>query len=632
MRLSRTTMAVLLASVLAPAALAPPAVAQRTAQSPGLSSFANDGELRSFLRLLARSREQGPQVFPPPAAPPPPPPPPAAPMAEGIVVTGARAAPAGITNTQVAGVDEGGIVKLSGETLVVLRRGRLFTISLAGGRMRPIASIDAYPPGVDGSGDWYDEMLLSGDRVIVVGYSYARGGTEVNRFRLGADGSLRFEDSTQLRSNDYYSSRNYASRLIGSTLIYYTPLGLDGTDGDPMVALPAIRRWQPGRPGGGWQRIVGAQRVFVPARLRRARDANIDTIHSVTRCDLAAPTISCAATAVFGSSSRSFFVSTNAIYVWTAHLFDSPRAGASNALLYRIPIDGRTRPQAVAVSGAPIDQFSFSPDEARGALNVVVRSDGEGDGMWRPERGDSAVALLRLPMRAFGDGSGEAMRDRYQLLPAIDSYPIQNRFVGDHLLLGADGTRQLTTVGVGDRRVTQLPLPHDVGRLDIMGRDAIVVGDDPRGLGFSTIALGAQPRRTDTFVLPAAREGEARSHAFFFRPDSADGRTGLVGLPVARSVSQGTRYLGPSSALQFLARASGRLADAGELQARGTAPEGNADGCKASCVDWYGNARPIFWNGRVFALMGYELVEGSTRDRRIREVARVDFTPRRPSR
>src|SRR5436190_7643256 len=33
-----------------------------------------------------------------------------------------------VTNTQEAGVDEGGIVKLHGDHLVVLRRGRLFTI------------------------------------------------------------------------------------------------------------------------------------------------------------------------------------------------------------------------------------------------------------------------------------------------------------------------------------------------------------------------------------------------------------------------------------------------------------------------------------------------------------------------
>ena len=49
---------------------------------------------------------------------------------------GAAAEP-GITNTQEAGVDEGGIVKMRGDILVILRRGRLFTVST--GRRRDAA-------------------------------------------------------------------------------------------------------------------------------------------------------------------------------------------------------------------------------------------------------------------------------------------------------------------------------------------------------------------------------------------------------------------------------------------------------------------------------------------------------------
>jgi hypothetical protein len=44
-------------------------------------------------------------------------------------------------------------------------------------------------------------------------------------------------------------------------------------------------------------------------------------------------------------------------------------------------------------------------------------------------------------------------------------------------------------------------------------------------------------------------------------------------------------------------------------------------------VDWYGNARPIFLGGRVFALLGYELVEGTIRGARLEEIGRADFTP-----
>ena len=52
-----------------------------------------------------------------------------------------------------------------------------------------------------------------------------------------------------------------------------------------------------------------------------------------------------------------------------------------------------------------------------------------------------------------------------------------------------------------------------------------------------------------------------------------------------------------------------------------------ADNCRASCVDWYGNARPLFFQGRMFALLGYEIVEGEVAAGRIREKRRVSFAP-----
>src|ERR1044072_7360698 len=51
-----------------------------------------------------------------------------------------------ITNVQHAGVDEGGIVKVHGNHLVVLRRGRLFTIAINDGELNPVSAIDAFGP------------------------------------------------------------------------------------------------------------------------------------------------------------------------------------------------------------------------------------------------------------------------------------------------------------------------------------------------------------------------------------------------------------------------------------------------------------------------------------------------------
>ena len=119
-----------------------------------------------------------------------------------------------VTNTQHAGVDEGGIVKVNGDHLVILRRGRLFTIAINGRELKPISSVDAFGPGIDPKGSWYDEMLISDNTVVVIGYSYDRGGTEVGLFDISSDGQLSYRSTYHLRSNDYYSSRNYASRLI----------------------------------------------------------------------------------------------------------------------------------------------------------------------------------------------------------------------------------------------------------------------------------------------------------------------------------------------------------------------------------------------------------------------------------
>jgi hypothetical protein len=44
-----------------------------------------------------------------------------------------------------------------------------------------------------------------------------------------------------------------------------------------------------------------------------------------------------------------------------------------------------------------------------------------------------------------------------------------------------------------------------------------------------------------------------------------------------------------------------------------------------SCVDWYGNARPIFTGRRYLALLNSELVEGKLAGGTIQEVRRLDL-------
>ena len=632
------------------------AVAQSSASAArhrpqgSLTAFRSDAELRAYLEQL-RETAPPPVPVPVPAMPvyaPPAPgsaqsPQPSGPAAspaeavgEDLVLTASRVPEPGITNNQEAGVDEGGIVKMHGRHLVILRRGRLFTVSLANGGLQPIDSINAFPPGVSGRGDWYDEMLVADNRVIVIGYSYARGGTEVNRFRIGDDGRLRFEDAYHLRSNDYYSSRNYASRLIGDRLIVYTPLELDW-DEDPLEALPGVRRWRPDDPDGPFRRIAGARQIYKPPTRASGREIEIDTLHTLMDCDVTAPTLACSAVGVLGPESRTFYVSGNAVYLWTADdWYDDDSQGVA-AFMYRLPLR-QGRPSAIGVEGVPVDQFSFREDAVEGMINVLVRSEGGGDAMWQPEVAEGDIALLRLPIRAFGDGSRSAPRARYRPLPklAASEWNFHNRFVGDHLLYGggpfgetSDGA-PLVVVPLDGGPIISLTVNHAVERLEPIGRDGLVVGASDDGLGFTAIELDrAEPRVGDLFELPEAAEGETRSHAFFFSPETTDGSSGLLGLPIARSVDPAyQRFFGSAAAMLFLHRDNRRFVHAGELAAevRGVVD----DACQASCVDWYGNARPIFLGDRVFALLGYELVEGRRDDHRIVERRRTNFAPDAP--
>ncbi|HKB69026.1 MAG TPA: beta-propeller domain-containing protein [Pyrinomonadaceae bacterium] len=354
-----------------------------------------------------------------------------------------------ITNTQQAGVDEGGIVKLHGDHLVVLRRGRLFTVKISDGALEPISSVDAFGPEINPNSTWYDEMLVSDDTVAVIGYSYERGGTEVGLFHIDDFGKLAYRSTYHLRSNDYYSSRNYASRLIGSKLIFYTPVYLGVGAEDPFQTFPAVRKWHKDAKPEEFQRIVSASRVYRPEHEFAA--ASGTALHTVTVCDLANGGFACNATAVLGPPGRVFYVSENSVYVWVSDWMRRGREMRADSMLYRMPLDG-SEPSALGVSGSPVDQFSFLESEDN-HLNVLVRSD---------------------------------------------------------LFLRNDG-------------------------------------------------------------------------------------------------------------LHF--------EEAGELAAR--SDRAVDDACRASCVDWYGNARPLFFGGRVLALLGYEIVEGKVDDGRTRELRRVSYAPHR---
>jgi hypothetical protein len=684
------------AALLGPAAAAaapePRTEAERVAAAwvqDELRPFADESEFRRYMRDVTRAaRARGRWWARRPN-----------PGEDYIVVTGSRivARNASITNVQEPGVDEGDVVKQIGRFLIVLQDGRLFSIDTAeggsaAGRLALADRINVYRRALTGDeegDDWYDELLVRGDRMVVTGYSYDRDVSELSVFRLTGDGRFEREGAFEIPSNDYYSRRNYATRLVGDNLLVYTPLDIS-TQRAPR--FPTVRRIEPGADGG---RRGEARRLLDYRNLYGPLAPTLDpTIHSVSICPLgpasAGRNLSCRTRGFIGPGALSFYVAPTHVYFWIGPDYEMSRdrpmqddcpAGhraahrdAEEAIAYRIPITPGD-PQAVRVRGAPFDQFSF--DEEGGALRAFVRW--ESQRCDRPGEDHAQVSYVSLPLSRFSRFAQEAPQSDYALLPPTQSSEVANRFTASHLAYAPIGEMQFERDADGDRiyetarplrselvvvplarpaEARRLRLDHNVRRLEVLGNGLLAAGHSAAqedGFSLSLIDVaGVQPRVGSSLELPRTSGGEGRSHAFnlLLRSDGS----GLFGLPtVVETVDPARRaelawWSVPSDLSFFALDARGGMQPAGRLassmpsyRSDGDADvdEHMADGepdpdqvpgysCEVSCVDWYGNSRPIFTDGRIFGLSGTELIEGRLENGRIAEVQRLDFARARP--
>jgi len=646
--------AIAIAAVVAVAAQRPEPSALFDAEGPQLRRFKSDEAFARYLRALpdrmAVMNESADMAMPMAA-----PPPPSEPAAAAQAGVAAEPGNPEITNNQTIGVDEGGIVKQIGRHLIVLQDGRLFSADLGNGAGAPLSladRIDVYRSPANAA-SWYDEMLVLGDRILVTAYNYREQASEITVIRMDAQGRLRREGRFLLSSSDYYSTENYATRLVGDTLVFYAPQALETRDSRGNFQWPRIRRADGDGDADSGEALLGATDVYAPPG-----EVEWPVLHTVSVCPLRGE-MDCRTTAFIGPAMREFYVSPTDAFLWigapdglpwsidygnqarTCPAGQYDQGGSQPALLYRLPLDGGPI-GAVAVAGNPADQFAF--DSRDGRLRALLQRPAAGC----VKHGDAqaALALLDLPLSAFSGRIRRVADHAYAGLPPIEGGALENRFVGDWLVYGgrtgsssapAAQTRPaestLFVVPLGRPAATvRLRLPHNAIRIERAGSDAVVTGyRDAGGLSLSYVSLAGGPRIASTALLPRRFESEGRSHAFnaWVRGDGS----GLIGLPTTLRIWRSGRGWSNSDAseLSFVAIAPDKaLAPAGALGISARRRQ-SAYRCEVSCVDWYGNSRPIFTGGRVFALMGTDLVEGRLAGGRIGEVGRLDLTgsPRR---
>lgn len=566
-----------------------------------------------------------------------------------------------ITNTQVATVDEGDIVKLIGEYLLVLQDGRIFAVHFPS--MRLTDRQDVYRKTEDGDpigADWYDEMLVQGDQIIVTAYSYEDDASEITVMRLDQEtGRIEPRGVFLISSEDYYDVDNYATRLVGDRLIIYTPYKAD--DLVSRRNRPVIRRWTNSEDfyddEGQGRQILDVRNIFRPVF-----GVSEAWVHAISVCPLGNVIdrgLRCETTGFMGGDVAEMYVTSDAAYLWMSALsydewaYDDCEAGTPPpefgevppAAIYRMPI-GRGEVEVMGARGMPIDQFGMDATATRfrGLAHFYRYA-------CRDHDIERSFALLNARQSRFRDRYVSARESEFERLPGLFAGGVENRFAGDMLvyggrqrysrqpnrgqsLIGMSTVLHAVPVSEPDAR-QEIGIGHSLIRLERMGDDAVIATGYANGDGLRVSYVGLDAENADNSGIRSSAflfgryESESRSHAFN-ATYTVEG-DGMLGIPTIlnRENSDGYWWYSDVSDLSFLAfDTTGILADAGVIIATPEDDVKTAEGyeCEISCIDWYGNARPIFLGGKVYGLMATELVEAEVVDGIVTERRRVDLT------
>lgn len=562
-----------------------------------------------------------------------------------IIVTARRTEEKSITNNQEKNVDEGDIVKLSGDNLFVLRHGELFSVKLdQGGHHSMVLQDHKKVVGQMKDHDaWYDEMLVYGNKVLILGYSYELRSTELIFFKFDELGTLSYEKTYILKSSDYFDMSNYAIRQIGNKIIFYNPYYLYVSGkldaykeyvASAFLPLKAIR-YQAGSDIGKEIILSRTRKWYKPIE-----DPDFPVVNNIVQCALDTPEFTCDVTSILNSGGANFYVSANAFYLWSndeAHAFNVQQLSDSgfekfvssgnweswrndrSSYLYRIDHESGQVGVAQVKGGVSENQFQFS--ESEGNLFAVVTIEPEQDG--KTSTLMPGIYGLRVNGSDFQQELHEVSDTAYQLITSSSDSPTC-RFSNGYALVS------ISTYGdqhQPDKNETYAwnQLTNEVSTLQSeffiysfhpVGGAMVALGETNKGdLAIQTYGLGSVPRLIDKKILDNTSAVETRSHGFNSANINGDN---LFGVPVLTGdKKQRTAYFNQDSLLPtnmnfYQLSSSGFLSDAGVI--KGGDIQKSAKACEASCVDWYGAARPFFIGERIYSLMGYELVEGVYRN------------------
>jgi hypothetical protein len=501
-------------------------------------------------------------------------------------------------------VQEATVVKRIGNHLAILHRQRLFTIAIGAGTLRQVDVIEARTSESEAFDRTdYQELLVIGDRLVLTG-SAGDGTVEIASFRMDASGGLHPEGAWLLLSPSACIGPSYHARAIGKKLVIFSSHEMDATD-EVDALMPGLTRWPMEEPR--YRPTATPRDVY---RRRLAGDAGEgNVLHTVSVCEFGSRTLNCQSTALIGVHATAH-VSKEALYLMSESALDPD---APQGILYRVPYDG-SEPSRTLVAGAVRDDFSFRSE--RGQIEVLVSG--------QPSDERFSAALLRVPIASLAT-TQRVSPTRYRMLPAPADGIGANRFVGKHLFYSSSlpdiepTASQLTAVDLETGVPTQLTLPFTIEEIHPAGTIALVVGNTHTQ---EKVALGG----VDVAASPTLGWMHTSPSHDFSLHEQLSVLGAISAVPLQRERSAESDYLPYVASMMFFANDSRGFVALGEL--RSNERDVSDDRCTTGpCTDWFEDSRAFAIGDRLFALLGYELIEAKLEAGKLLEVRRLHFGP-----
>jgi hypothetical protein len=557
-------------------------------------------------------------------------------LQQAVITTGgSTGARADFGPVEQQGVDDGDDVRVFGRFLLILRRGRLYSFDLGSDRGHKRAPRLVGFMNLYGATEFrpYYTLMLRGNQIVAIGYHNSERELGIQLFRIADDGVVGRTASYQFRVDCMYV--RCAAHLAGDKLVLFSTSPFNARSTDPLSPLPAMRRMIPDSVPEDFHSLVTPQRIF-----RFPEDSLIGSapfMNTFTTCDVKPSSLSCRARVIIGPRDDDNYVSPTAGYVWTheGDHADVLRPNEGSVTLFRIPLSSDA-PQAIRLTGGPFDQLSLSEDD-RGSLRLFASGDSYYGPRSQPAGAAREVAaLFTIQTTDFGDGTRDAAAAAHRTLPLDEGEHVRSQFVGTWLYYSVGGgyfryaspTTTLFAVRTDSGIPRRMDLPYYIERIAPLASDAMVVGTAAADtLHFLRIDPSSTSPLSGRVALANPSNPESENFEFSYRmPGFRQGLLAIPGSGYGRSDS--THWVIGSTSVVFVRATPRGMFRLGSLSMTRGIPESDSLEVQSGWFDdWFGNSRGIFVGQRIFALIGYELIEARIVDGRIVERQRINFMP-----